>query len=176
MAGSKGLAWLAASAAVIAAASCDPGAPKQDMAFVEGCWVMRWNSDQSVSMRTHITPDEEGRTFRGTVREFGDASDPGEDNYEFIFSRDGSWLEMDNHAPDSVRRLTSAPRPRLIAVTPSPEIVALFPDSERMALFSFEGGDWVIVTRIGDSLGATLIHADGKTGQVFFGGRRETCE
>ncbi|HEX5008640.1 MAG TPA: hypothetical protein VFV70_16110 [Hyphomonadaceae bacterium] len=161
---------------VLAVAACDSGAPKQDMSFVEGCWVTRWNSDGSVSLKMHITPAEDGRIYRGVVREFGDANDPGEDNYEFIFSHDGSWLEMDNHSPDSVRRLTSAPRPRLIAETPPPEVVAKFPDMDRMALFRFEGGDRVVVNRIGNHLGASLIHADGKAGQGFFGGQRETCE
>jgi hypothetical protein len=169
---SAGLAGVAA----IALSACDAGAPKQDMAFVEGCWVLRWNSDDSISMKTRIVPDKDGQAYRGVVREFGDASDPGQDGYEFIFSRDGRWLEMDNHAPDSVRRLSTAPRPRLTAERPTPEILGRFPDSERMAVFRFEGGDRVIVVRTGDSVGASVLYADGDFGQTYFGGRRETCD
>jgi hypothetical protein len=169
---STGLACVAA----LALAACDAGEPKQDMAFVEGCWVLRWNSDESVSMRTHIAQHEDGRTYRGIVREFGNAAAPGEASYEFIFDRGGRWLEMDNHAPDSLRRLSSAPRPRLVATEPIPEILPhLSEQSDRLATFRFEGGDWVIVSRTGDYLWARLVHADSKPGQTYFGGERETC-
>jgi hypothetical protein len=169
----KGLLW---AAVVLVVTACTTDTPKQDMAFVEGCWVLRWNSDQSVSMKTHIAPDKEGQTFRGAVREFGDSDDPGQDGYQFIFARDGSWLEMDNHSPDSVRRLTTAPRPRLIAATLPPELAAQFAGDERRAVFRFEEGDWVVVSRTGSRLGAGLIHADGKPGQTYFSGQQETCE
>jgi hypothetical protein len=83
---------------------------------------------------------------------------------------------MDNHAPDSVRRLSSAPRPRLTATKPIPEILPHLPESDRLAVFRFEDGDWVIVSRTADHLGAYMIHADGEPGQGFFGGQREICE
>lgn len=164
------------AAIFLCVAACQPDTPKQDVTFVEGCWVLRWNSDQSVSMRTHISLDRDGTTFRGVVREFGDVNDPGQDSYEFIFARDGSWLDMDNRAPDSVRRISSAPRPRLIAAMLPPEIAANFSESDQMAVFRIEGGDWVTVSRMADQLGAALVHADGQPGQTYFAGKREACE
>jgi hypothetical protein len=129
-------------------------------------------------MRTNILPDKDGRTLRGVSREFGDASDPGQDGYEFIFARDGSWLEMDNHAPDSYSKLglVSGPRPRLLAAEPPPEIAGRLPDSDRLAAFRFQGGDWVIVSSTGDSIGAFAIHSDGELGQSYLMGRRERCD
>jgi hypothetical protein len=171
-------AWLIAVAAAAAAAGCAAGGAKQDVEFVRGCWAFRFEPDGPVTMMLRLLPEgQDGPTYRGIVREFEDTGDAGTDSYEFIFSRDGRWLEMDNHAPDSVRRLSSLPPPRLVASKPPPETVSQFGPNDHWAGFRFEGGDWVVAGSVGgDKLIIYLVHEDGKLGQTYALGDRDGCD
>jgi hypothetical protein len=171
------------SAAFIAALLGLPGCatlPAQDVDFVRGCWVTRAPPDGPVAAMLRLLPEgAEGPTYQGVIREFsGPPNDPqGRDTVDLIFSRDGRWLDLVNHAPATQRDASDRPKTgskHFYASAPPDHTVIGVTDGMRWAAYSERGGSKRIIVLGGNGrLIVQIFSSAGKPGQTVLAADRD---